>query len=61
MAIALTDSFPRLVGDIGGTNARFAMQLSQGSPILEPIALLCDEHTGPAEAIQAYLKPKKRS
>jgi glucokinase len=44
------------VGDIGGTNARFAMQLSQGSAISEPIALLCSEFSGPADAIQKYLE-----
>ncbi len=56
MPISLPDSYPRLVGDIGGTNARFAMQLSKGSPISEPIALPCSEFPGPAEAIQKYLE-----
>jgi glucokinase len=56
MPILLSDTYPRLVGDIGGTNARFAMQLSQGSPISEPIALPCSEFPGPAEAIQQYLE-----
>ncbi len=56
MPISLSDTYPRLVGDIGGTNARFAMQLSKGSTISEPIALPCSEFSGPAEAIQEYLK-----
>jgi glucokinase len=56
MPIAISDTYPRLVGDIGGTNARFAMQLSKGSAISEPIALPCSEFPGPAEAIQEYLK-----
>ena len=56
MPITLSDTYPRLLGDIGGTNARFAMQLSSGSPISEPIALSCSEFSGPADAIQEYLK-----
>src|SRR5487761_1906761 len=56
MPTAMSNTYPRLVGDVGGTNARVAMQLSQGSPISEPIALACSEFAGPAEAIQEYLK-----
>ena len=56
MPILLPDTYPRLLGDIGGTNARFAMQLSKGSPISEPLTLLCSEFSGPAEAIQEYLE-----
>jgi glucokinase len=56
MSITLSDTYPRLVGDIGGTNARFAMLLSKGSPISEPISLPCSEFSGPAEAIQEYIK-----
>ncbi|MGA8862868.1 MAG: glucokinase [Gallionella sp.] len=56
MPNALADTYPRLVGDIGGTNARFAMQLSQGTPITEPLALPSGDFAGPAEAIAHYLK-----
>jgi glucokinase len=56
MPISLADTYPRLVGDIGGTNARFAMQVSQGMPISEPLALPCGDFAGPAEAIQHYLE-----
>jgi len=49
------DTYPRLVGDIGGTNARFAMQLSAGAAITEPHALPCRDFAGPAEAIEHYL------
>ena len=56
MPIALADTYPRLVGDIGGTNARFAMRLSQGAPITEPLALRCSDFAGPAEAIAHYLE-----
>ncbi|HUW00134.1 MAG TPA: glucokinase [Gallionella sp.] len=52
----LTDTYPRIVGDIGGTHARFAMQLSAGMPISEPQALPSGDFSGPAEAILQYLK-----
>ncbi len=55
MSNSPTDTYPRLVGDIGGTNARFAMQLSQGVPISAPLALPCKDFAGPAEAIRQYL------
>ncbi|MGA7594349.1 MAG: glucokinase [Gallionella sp.] len=56
MSISLADTYPRLVGDIGGTNARFAMQLSSEMPISEPVALRCRDFAGPAEAIKHYLE-----
>lgn len=56
MPISLADTYPRLVGDIGGTNARFAMQVSQGMPISEPQALPCNNFAGPVEAIRHYLE-----
>jgi glucokinase len=56
MPISLADTYPRIVGDIGGTNARFAMQVSQGMPISEPLALRCRDFAGPAEAIRHYLE-----
>jgi glucokinase len=56
MPITLADTYPRLVGDIGGTNARFAMQTAQGMPISEPLALPSSDFPGPAEAIRQYLK-----
>ena len=44
-----------LVGDIGGTNARFAL-LSGPSRELHHVAVLpCARYSGPAEAIEAYL------
>jgi glucokinase len=56
MSISLADTYPRLVGDIGGTNARFAMQLSGEMPISDPVALQCRDFAGPAEAILHYLE-----
>jgi len=49
------DSYPRLLGDIGGTNARFAVQLAPESPIDHIVTLQCASFAGPLEAIQAYL------
>ncbi|MFT0534057.1 glucokinase [Castellaniella hirudinis] len=49
------DSYPRLVGDIGGTNARFAMILAPGQPMAAARTLACADYPGPAEAIAAYL------
>ncbi|MGB6243001.1 MAG: glucokinase [Castellaniella sp.] len=48
-------SYPRLVGDIGGTNARFAMILGSGQPMVSARTLACADYPGPAEAIGAYL------
>ena len=56
MPIDLTDTYPRIVGDFGGTHARFAMLVSQGKPISEPQALPSGDFSGPAEAIRHYLK-----
>jgi glucokinase len=56
MSNSSADTYPRLLGDIGGTNARFAMQLSQGMPISEPQALPSSDFPGPVEAIRHYLK-----
>lgn len=47
--------FPRLLGDIGGTHARFAMQHAPGGTLTEPRALRCREFPGPFEAIRHYL------
>jgi len=34
------DSFPRWVGDVGGTNARFALQLAPGAELTSIDTLL---------------------
>ena len=45
---------PALLGDIGGTNARFALLDSRGR--IEQIQVLaCDDHGGLAEAVESYL------
>jgi glucokinase len=45
---------PRLLADIGGTNARFALELGPGR--IEHVEILrCADHATPAEALQTYL------
>ncbi len=52
--------FPRLLGDVGGTNARFAWQASQDAPLEHIQALPCAQFEGIAEAIEAYLHQSTR-
>lgn len=47
--------YPRLVADIGGTNARFGWVAGPGAPVAHVHKLAVPEHAGPAEAAQAYL------
>ncbi|MBD5802305.1 Glucokinase [Azoarcus sp. Aa7] len=49
------DTFPRLVGDIGGTNARFAFIAGPGEEINAMRTLPCSDFPGPAEAIEHFL------
>ena len=48
--------YPRLLGDIGGTNARFGWQASEGATISHVQVLPCAEHDSLLEAAQSYLK-----
>ena len=47
---------PRLLADIGGTNARFAWQASADAQIEEPHTLPGAEHATLADALQHYLQ-----
>ena len=49
------DSFPRLVADIGGTNARFGWVAAPGAAVSQVHKLPVPGFAGPAEATQAYL------
>lgn len=49
-------AFPRLLGDIGGTNARFGWQASAEAPIAQVQVLPCLEHATLLDAIRAYLR-----
>lgn len=55
MPTGCSDTYPRLIGDIGGTHARFAVIDSPGSPPTRFRTLCCDDHAGLLEAVQAYL------
>lgn len=50
------DTYPRLVGDIGGTNARFALLRASGAELENIRVLPCADFPGPAEAIETYLR-----
>ena len=47
---------PRLVADIGGTNARFALFYDERCELINERTLACDNFSGPVEAIEAYLR-----
>ena len=47
--------FPVLLGDIGGTNARFAVLAGDGEPARPLPSTLTAEHASPVEAIGCAL------
>jgi len=47
---------PRLLADIGGTNARFGWQAEAGGEIAHIRVLPCADHAGLTDAIAAYLQ-----
>jgi glucokinase len=48
--------FPRLLGDVGGTNARWAWQTAPGQPLSHISTLAAREHASIGDCIGAYLK-----
>ena len=52
---AAADGHPRLVADIGGTNARFGWIAAPGLAPAHRDTLPVPDHAGPAQAAQAYL------
>ena len=52
---AAAASYPRLVADIGGTNARFGWLAGPGAPVDQVRQLSVPAHAGPAEAARDYL------
>lgn len=54
-------AYPRLLGDIGGTNARFGWQALPNSPIERVQVLPCAEHSSLLEAAQTYLRDQAMS
>jgi glucokinase len=49
------DRFPLLVGDIGGTNARFGWVRHAGAPLSDVSSVLCAEYPRPEDAARSYL------
>ncbi len=56
-----TDEFPRLLGDIGGTHARFAWQVRRGDPLTAATTYACANHVSLTDAIQYYLADHSKS
>ncbi|MCL2656423.1 MAG: glucokinase [Betaproteobacteria bacterium] len=56
MSSDAANTYPRLLGDIGGTNARFALIRRPGGSIEDTHTLSGANYPGPAEAIEAYLE-----
>jgi glucokinase len=54
----VTDTFPRLLGDVGGTNARFGWQSNAHSGIEHVLVLPCAAHETLEAAIRTYLELK---
>jgi glucokinase len=48
--------FPRLLGDVGGTHARFGVVASRGEGVGRIRELVCDDHTSLEAAIDSYLR-----
>lgn len=55
-AVTHPAAYPRLLGDIGGTNARFGWQALPDTPISHVQVLPCAEHDSLLHAAQTYLK-----
>lgn len=55
-AVTRSELFPRLLGDMGGTNARFGWQAGERAEIEQVHVLPCAEHASLTDAIEAYLK-----
>ena len=48
--------FPRLLGDVGGTNARFAWQQERGAGLTDIAIYPCADHESLPSAMQHYLR-----
>jgi glucokinase len=55
MTVADSSSFPRLMGDVGGTNARFAVQEAAGAQPTQVVTYPSVEYATIADALKAYL------
>ena len=57
----MSDTFPRLLGDVGGTNARLGWQASHTSGVQHVQVLPCADYPSLEVAIQTYLKQQNLS
>ena len=48
-------AFPRLLADVGGTNARFAWQAAAGAPMTDVMTLPTADHASLGDAMRAWL------
>jgi len=55
VSVANVASYPLLVADIGGTNARFGWVSHEGAPLSGVELVLCADYRRPQDAVQAYL------
>lgn len=53
--MTLRDGYPRLLGDIGGTNARWAWQAAPGAPLQDVVVRPCAENASLEESAKDYL------
>jgi len=53
--VSQQSGFPRLLGDVGGTNARWAWQAAPGQPLSHISTLAAREHASIGACIRAYL------
>ncbi|MBK9572201.1 MAG: glucokinase [Rhodoferax sp.] len=51
----MSESYPRLLGDIGGTNARWAWQSAPGAPLQDISVMGCEASASLYEAAASYL------
>lgn len=56
-----TASHPRLLGDVGGTNARFAWQSAAGAPIESVCTYPCRDHATLLDAMRHYLREQGKA
>jgi glucokinase len=54
-AFEMSESFPRLVGDVGGTNARFALLRDPDGPMQEVASYPCDQFPSLLDVLRRYL------
>jgi glucokinase len=53
--LSAMNTYPRLLGDIGGTHARFALQREAGGALEAMVVMRCAAHASLRDAIRAYL------